>query len=230
MSIFDTCTATCPACGRDGEFDAVVSVNADRRPDLRVAILDGTFQAVDCPHCGAKMRIPPSFTYLDIGRGQWIAVHPPAAALQWPAHEAHAREAFDAAFGAAAPAAAQEIAAGITPRLAFGWAALQEKLLVADLALDDATLELLKLVLLGNADGLTIGADTEMRLAGGDDTSLALDWLDAGVGAVRCRFIVPRQAYEDVRADAGEWASLRARVEGHSFVDLGRLMLEDAAN
>lgn len=37
--------ATCPACGAELEAETVASVNADRRPDLRDAILDGIFSA-----------------------------------------------------------------------------------------------------------------------------------------------------------------------------------------
>jgi hypothetical protein len=43
MSMFESIAVACPACGTQVDFDAVQSVNADRRPDLRAAILAGTF-------------------------------------------------------------------------------------------------------------------------------------------------------------------------------------------
>jgi CpXC protein len=48
MSKFETQTLTCPSCGEAVDFEAVASVNADRRPDLREAILDFSFQRQVC--------------------------------------------------------------------------------------------------------------------------------------------------------------------------------------
>jgi endogenous inhibitor of DNA gyrase (YacG/DUF329 family) len=49
---FRTETVNCPACATPVEFELVFSVNADRRPDLRDAIVAGTFQRQPCPSCG----------------------------------------------------------------------------------------------------------------------------------------------------------------------------------
>ena len=65
MSIFKAMQLTCPVCRKAFDYEAVHSVNADRRPDLRAAILDGSFQQVDCPSCRARFRLDPSFNYLD---------------------------------------------------------------------------------------------------------------------------------------------------------------------
>jgi hypothetical protein len=225
MSIFDTATAACPACGADSEFEAVMSVNADRRPDLRQEILDGTFQASACPKCGTQVRLPPEFTYLELRRRHWIAVHPFASRRDWPGLEPAALEAFDEAFGADAPPAAQELATGLLPRVVFGWAALQEKLLLADLGLDDAIVELLKITLLRDVEGLTIAADSELRLNGGDEETLGFDWMRAESGEVENHLRVPRQAYDAIAADADPFADLRARIVGTAFVDLQRALV-----
>ena len=68
--------SSCPACSQFVEFEAVYSVNADRRPDLRDEILAGTFQKEACPKCGESFRLTPELTYLDEERGQWIAAFP----------------------------------------------------------------------------------------------------------------------------------------------------------
>jgi hypothetical protein len=229
MSIFDEATADCPACGAESEFEAVVSVNGDRRPDLRAEILAGTFQACACPKCGTQVRLPPQFTYLELRRQHWIAVHPPAAVEDWQAHEQAALETFDEAFGKDAPEAAQELATGLVPRVVFGWAALQEKLLAAELGLDDVVLELLKIALVNELAGLTVTADAEMRLSDGDTETLGFDWLHAETGEVLESFAVPRQAYDDIAADSGPWDALRARMVGPAFVDLKRALRADAA-
>ena len=66
MSVFHTETVNCPACATPVEFKLVFSVNADRRPDLREAIVAGTFQRQPCPSCGAEFRVDPEFTYMEL--------------------------------------------------------------------------------------------------------------------------------------------------------------------
>ena len=76
MSIFRTYELNCPACNTPVRFDLVMSVSADRRPDLREAILDGSFQRKVCPACATAFRPEPEFTYIDFARGQYIFVYP----------------------------------------------------------------------------------------------------------------------------------------------------------
>jgi hypothetical protein len=228
MSVFDTAVTGCPACGTDCEFELVLSVNADRRPELRQEILDGTFQALPCPNCGARMRLPPEFSYLELRRGHFIGVFPAPAITAWREHEQAVLEAFAQSFGANAPPAARALGAGLTPRLVFGWPALQEKLLARDLELEDDILELLKLALLERVQGLTISFDSELRLAGGDAERLSLDWLRAETGEVASNFVVPRAAYTAIAGELETWAPLRARIVGPAFVDLRRAALSEA--
>src|SRR5678815_2165427 len=74
MSIFKTVELPCPTCATRVSLELVHSVNADRRPDLRQAVLDGTFQREQCPACGLAFRVEPEFTYIDVGRGQFVTV------------------------------------------------------------------------------------------------------------------------------------------------------------
>src|SRR5262249_35681889 len=152
MSMFDVATAVCGACGQEAEIEFVLSVNADRRPDLRDQILDGTFQALPCPSCGVQVRIAPRFVYLDMGRGQWIAVHPADELARWPEIEREAAAAFEAGFGAGAPPIVRELAAGIEASVVFGWPAIRERLLAADLGLAAAPLESLKMTILTHGE------------------------------------------------------------------------------
>ena len=112
MSIFDTAAAICPVCGTEAEVDIVVSVNADRRPELRQQILDGTFQAVPCSNCGAKVRLPPEFVYFELKRGRWIATYPAEAVAQWQQAETQAGATYESAFGSGASPAICELAQG----------------------------------------------------------------------------------------------------------------------
>src|SRR6185437_14909973 len=148
MSIFNDATATCPNCGEAVEISWAASVNADRRPDLRVAVLDGSFQAETCPTCGTQMRLPSHLTYVDIARHTWVLVESPDQIGDWHAHEKQAQSLFDESFGPTAPAAARELAEGVSPRLVYGWPALREKIICNTLGLEDVTLELLKMAVI----------------------------------------------------------------------------------
>src|SRR5262245_32188809 len=99
MSIFETVSLQCPSCGKPVDFNAVASVNADRRPDLRVAIIDGTFQRKPCPQCGTEFRLDPQMTYIHVAKGQWIAVFPVSRLPDWQALEQRTQATFALAFG-----------------------------------------------------------------------------------------------------------------------------------
>src|SRR5437879_5486663 len=132
MSLFATVNVPCPACGKQVAFNTVHSVNADRRADLREAIQKGTFQSQACPGCKKTFRMDPRFTYLDVGRKQWVAAFPHAEMDQWRTHEEEVQHLYDRSFGRDAPPLARSIAVGMEPRLVFGWPALWAKLAMAD--------------------------------------------------------------------------------------------------
>jgi hypothetical protein len=229
MSLFDTQTVACPACGTNVEFEASDSVNAERRPDLRAAIVDGTFQARACPSCGKSFRLDPLLTYIDLGNRQWILVQPAEGLERWPELEEQARRTFDLAFGDAAPRPARAVGAGIRPRIAFGWPALREKLLCADLGLDDASLEVLKCALLRSLPDSPLADDTELRLTGGDGATLRLAWLRTENETPTETLELPRSFYNDVAAEE-VWESLRAELRASTFVDMQRLMVDTDAD
>jgi len=223
MSLFKTTALDCPACARPLSFETVHSVNADRRPDLRAAILDGSFQRMKCPHCGASFRLDCDFTLLDIGRGQWIVAAPVAAIVHWQAREAQAREMFERAYGAQAPAVAREVGQGLRPRIVFGWPALREKLVVADLGLDDVALEAVKATVLRSSGTIPGRAVAELRLVAADGDQLLLAWQRSYDGAAGDVLSAPRALHDQIVADAAAgWAAFRAGFEGALFVDLKR--------
>jgi hypothetical protein len=225
MSILDAAEAVCPQCGATAEVTLVVSVNAVRRPDLRVAILDGSFQAVACPNCATMMRLPPEFIYLDLHRGQWIAIHPSDRLPEWPRLETAARAIFDSSFGDGASEATRGLFDDVVPRIAFGWPALREKLLCADFGLNDTFLEVLKLELMRNAEGAPYADDIDIRLVEGDADTLAFDWVSTRDEYVAASMSVPRRAYDDLSADPAPYAALTAPLDGQLFIDLRRLLL-----
>ncbi|MBX3605417.1 MAG: CpXC domain-containing protein [Piscinibacter sp.] len=226
MSRLDSQTFACTSCGAGIEMAIVSSINADRRGDLRAAVVDDSYQRGSCPSCLAPYRVEPELTYLDAAQGLWVLVRPARLLADWAPLEQVARQAFERAHGDTAPAMARELGARLRPRVVFGWAALREKLLCAQHGLDDVVLELLKLALMRTASELDIGDDLELRLVGVDGPMLSLAWLQAQGDAVIERLEVPRQAFDDIAADAsGAWAELRADLGEGLFVDVNRLLV-----
>ncbi len=195
MSRFFTATATCPSCATLNTFDYPASVNADRRDDLRAAILDGTLYLRPCDTCAKLLTFDPHLTYLDVGRGQWILVEAPDKVTQWRAAEADAIGVFELAFGTRAPPPARQLGGGLVPRLVFGWPALVEKLRCEELGLDDVALEMTKIAIMHDGPHRTLEPDRDLRLRGRDDDMLLLDWIDPATGTAAVRMKVPHALY-----------------------------------
>ncbi len=231
MSIFTDVTLACPVCGREARFPAVRSVNADRRADLRAAILDGSFQRTTCVECTTTFRLEPELSFINADRGTWIAARPLTRLADWPEQEREAAEAFERVYGATASPVVQAIGRSVRPRVTFGWAALREKLVIDAQRLDDVTVELAKAAVLRLSPDAPIARGHEMRLVGvdADDGALLLAWLHAASEAVDERKRYSRDGYDAIAADAdGEWSDLRRELTAGPFVDLGRLTLADS--
>lgn len=226
MSIFRPISLPCPSCQAKVGFQAVHSVNADRRPDLRADILAQTFQQERCPACGAQFRLDPEFNLMDTKRGQWVAAAPLAKLSDWVEVEKHARELFDRAHGPESNPMAQEIGKGLTPRITFGWPALREKLLVSEYGLDDVVLELCKMFIMRNSDS-PISAETELRLIDVVDADLVMGWTIAADGTPGPSMRLARTVYDQIAEDEeGDWEDLAANFDDVLFVDLNRLLMD----
>lgn len=231
MSLFATTRVPCPICGKQVAFDTVHSVNAVGRPDLREAILKGIFQSQACPDCGKAFRMDPRFTYLDVGRNQWIAVFPIDELEQWGSREAEVQRLYNRAFGRDAAPMAREIGIGMKPRLVFGWPALWEKLAIDDHRLDDVQIELLKIGLLRSLPESPLTFNNELRfleIPARKPTELSFAWLNSTTADFVQGLNVPRQLYEDIETQAEEWKSLRAEFNQALFLDMRRLIAAGA--
>jgi hypothetical protein len=226
MSIFRTLELECPACKSALRFDLVMSVSADRRPDLRDAILDGSFQRESCPHCGSRFRVEPEFTYMDIGRGQYIGVWPLGKRRDWEAWAAKTRSVFDDAMGRHASPEARAIGDGLEVRTVFGWRALVEKILARQMGIDDRTLEIAKLAVMRSQERAPVPGRITLRLVGERDGDLVLAWAGArSEDEAPPMMRVPRQLIADIEADPASWQKARDGVASHDVVDFQRDML-----
>ncbi len=229
MSILLGAAIQCPRCEHEQEVTLAASVNADRRPDLRAAILDRTFQAHVCVACEAPLRLPLHMTYLDMKRGIWVAAEAVDSLPRWEELAADTRALFAGSFGDAAPPAARSLAAGATPRLVFGWPALREKIIANELGLDDAVVELIKATVLRNLPQARLTASQALRLAGGNAETLGFEIIDDESEQIFGQMEVPRALHDDINGDADSWAGLRNKLMEEPFCDLKRLMIDGSA-
>lgn len=225
MSIFHTATVSCPYCGAPSEVSWAASVNADRRPDFRDAILARSFQEVACSACDQPVRLPPHLTYVDMSRDEWILVEDPAELGGWADQEAEAIKLFQTAFGSGAPRAVQDMGSGVRPRLVFGWPALREKLVCKQEALDDAVVELAKMAILRRAVDATLGPGEALRLVDADGDTLSFQVTHDHTGEVIAQVDVPRALYDGIVSDPKPWAALRDELAGQAFVDIRRFFV-----
>jgi hypothetical protein len=225
MSLFQTETTRCPDCQGTIRFEVVYSLNADRRPDLRDAFLDGSFQRETCAGCGKQMRMQPRFSYVDNARHQWILVEPTSELHNWRELEEVARETFANNYGEGASRIARELGGAIVPRVTFGWAALSEKLLCIEAGIDDVALECTKMLVIRGAEAAPIADDVDLRLVEADAKQLRFAWLRSKDEVVAETLTVPRSIYDGVVKDAEGWAEMQAALQEGWYVDVNRLLV-----
>ena len=213
MSTYEHVEIACPACGRGGNHQIAISVNAVRKKTLRQEILDGAFQKCVCEHCNAVFHHETTFTYLDLDRHQLILTLPPDEQPRWTDAEAAVRGLAERVLtGPDVPDAARALADGLQLRVCFGLSAFAEKVRCAMLGVDDVTLEILKLVMMLRDPRLGLAP---LRLAGGDDKLLTLL---GNAGPIE----IDRAALAAIDDEAH--APARQALSAGPYVDLARLV------
>jgi hypothetical protein len=204
----------------------VHSVNADRRPDLRDAILDRSFQRQPCPSCGYEFRMEPELSYMDMRRGQFLAVWPSEAVEEFETYEERSRSRYEHAYGADAPPEAKDIGRLLAPRVVFGWIALNEKLIAQQAGVDDVLLELAKLAIIRtDADGPGLGTGIELRLIGVEEAKLVLGWFPRGSEELTDVLAVSKDLLRDIESQSDQWKDLRDELGNSYFVDYRRFFI-----
>ena len=90
------------------------------------------------------------------------------------------------------------------------------------------TLELLKIAILRNVQKSPVADGHELRLDGGDDTTLRFKWINITSEATVAGLSVPREVYDDVAGDKAR-DELRKEVSAGPFVDMDRLLIREEA-
>lgn len=230
MSLFDSTSIQCPACETTTDFQAAGSVNADRRPDLRDAVLDNTFQNVSCPSCGEAMRLEPVVNYLDVEFGLWLAAYPPRQIGDYLKLEDEVQALFDESYGVNSSASAQEVGADLLPRLTFGWPATREKLLLRKAGLDDVVVEMVKLDLLRRLPDAPLRPGVELRVVGVSEEALSFVWVETASEEILQSFECNKALMSEIEGNLPAWDSIRQSLTGGMFVDMQKLYLGEGRN
>ncbi|MFK7837119.1 MAG: CpXC domain-containing protein [Sulfitobacter sp.] len=228
MSLFSNSALSCPTCETVTEFQAAGSVNADRRSDLRNAILQNSFQSASCPSCGERMRLEPRFNYLDMEFGIWMAAHPARQLADVAEAEAEVQALFDTSYGVNASDTAQQVGADLRPRLTFGWPAAREKILLFQAGLDDVAIEMLKLDLLRRLPQAPLRPGVDLRVVEIAEQQLGFVWIENDTEAVLEGFEAHCDMLSEIEQNASDWADIRAHLTSGVFVDMQRLLLQPA--
>lgn len=145
MSITQTVVLDCD-CGARVETQCCLSINAERHPHLRDALLDRTLHQFQCGACGATLQVEKRLAYIDLPRREFYSIAPERDRSDERALVQDAVAAWNLAFGNQAPVSVGALfdTERFCVRLCFGLEELREKVVAREAGLDDLSLEILK--------------------------------------------------------------------------------------
>ncbi|TMQ07657.1 MAG: hypothetical protein E6J90_42745 [Deltaproteobacteria bacterium] len=226
MSLTHEAVVACRSCGVPVTVVVADSLNAERHPELKARLLDGTLHRFQCAQCGADLVIDKQLLYFDHARGHFFFCFPRPRIAELAACLAEVREVHDKAFGAAAPPEIQALGKHMMLRVCFGLDQLRDKVIADDARLSDLVLEELKCEVLGSRDDLRALSVIALWLV--RVTPDALEFVTEGPDGVRTPPVTVTRALYDELAARGHAAILAARpalVRGPHVSMLG-LVLE----
>ena len=165
MSITESFLIDCD-CGARVETLCCQSLNAERHPELRDALLERKLHQFECAACGKILAVEKKLAYIDLGRRQFYSVATERDRKDERALIQDALAAWELAFGKHAPVSVGTLFATheFQVRLCFGLEELREKVIAKEAGIDDLALEILKGELLASHPELANQAVRTMRL------------------------------------------------------------------
>jgi hypothetical protein len=168
-------------CGAPVRVFVATSVNAERHPHMREAILRRSFHVFECGACHRPIGVDKELLYIDLTHREFYGVFPAAAAADPEPCARQVAEAFETALGAGAGEAARPLADGMRVRVCFGMEELREKIVARAAGLSDLALELVKAnILAGHPELAQLGIQTLRLQSVGEDGGLGMLLEQAG--------------------------------------------------
>jgi hypothetical protein len=204
-------------CGATVSVFCADSINAERHPHMRDAILSRTLHVFQCAACLTSISVDKPLLYVDLERRQLYGVHPAGERALEREHGEALIETWSRAVGDQAGAAARSLFDGASfhVRLCYGLEELREKLIAHDAGLRDLVIEGLKAEAMAQAEELQKLGVITLRLDGvRDDSQLVFvaerateppSVLDVGL-------VIDRARYDALAALS--WQELLARFPG----------------
>lgn len=133
-------------CGATVSVFCADSINAERHPHMRDAILSRTLHVFQCAACLGSIAVDKPLLYVDLERRQLYGVHPASERALERRHGDELIEVWSKSVGDQAGAAARSLFDGdnFHVRLCYGLEELREKLVAHDAGLRDLVIEALK--------------------------------------------------------------------------------------
>lgn len=216
------------SCGHVYEVEAARHLHVTRRPEVRQAVLDGTFHRFACDRCGKVNLCEEVLAYTDFARRQWFTL--------FPAVQLHNRrdavrichELFDRTMVERAPPLVQSWSGELTQRAIFGFAALRDKLVVLEAGLDDRLVEIMKLRMF-QAGRLLFEPGVYLCCTAVAGDELVFEYADARSPTTQV-IRVPRREYVRMVMDHERHAAFCRRWFGDIFVDYRVALVPDQAD
>jgi hypothetical protein len=204
-------------CGATVSVFCADSINAERHPHMRDAILSRTLHVFRCGACGSSLTVDKPLLYVDLVRRELYGVHPASERGREREHGEALIATWSVTVGERAGAAARSLFDGASfhVRLCYGLEELREKIVAHQAGLRDLPFEALKAETLAGSEELRKLSVVALRLEavrdGGDLVLLAErptdppTLLDIGLVVGRARY--------DALASL-PWQDLLARFPG----------------
>jgi len=155
-------------CGATVSVFCADSINAERHPHMREAILARTLHVFQCGACLTSIAVDKPVLYVDLARRQMYGVHPASERASERAHGEALLALWSGSVGDAAGGAARAAFDGdaFHVRVCYGLEELREKIVAHDAGLRDLVLEALKLDVMAGHPELQQLAVVALRLDG----------------------------------------------------------------
>jgi hypothetical protein len=234
MSITRTHQVECE-CGAVIALHCADSLNAERHPQLRDAIVERRFHTYRCGACGAGLVVDKQVLYVDLERRQFYGLYPESERMSERACGEEVIAAWHTALGNDAPVSVAALfqTDRFQVRVCFGLEELREKLVAHEAGLSDLALEIYKSELCaGHPEWGQAGVRT-LRLEHVEPDGRLAFYLEQATDPPRpleAGILAARARYDELHATP--WRELLDRhpwIASGPHVSLLRLLLPDVA-